>query len=43
MNPNFSYVLVTPVRNEEATIGRTIESVVHQTVLPAEWVIVSDG
>lgn len=38
-----SYVLVTPVRDEEATIGRTIESVLKQTVLPREWVIVSDG
>ncbi len=38
-----NYVLVTPVRDEEATIGRTIESVLKQTVLPREWVIVSDG
>jgi glycosyltransferase involved in cell wall biosynthesis len=38
-----NYVLVTPVRNEEATIGITIESVVAQTILPREWVIVSDG
>jgi glycosyltransferase involved in cell wall biosynthesis len=37
-----SYVLITPVRNEEATLGITIESVVHQTILPKEWVIVSD-
>ena len=37
------YVLVTPVRDEEATIGRTIESVLKQTALPCEWVIVSDG
>jgi glycosyltransferase involved in cell wall biosynthesis len=37
-----SYVLVTPVRNEQATIGITIESVVHQTIRPTEWVIVSD-
>lgn len=37
-----SYVLITPVRNEESTIGTTIESVVRQTILPAEWVIVSD-
>jgi biofilm PGA synthesis N-glycosyltransferase PgaC len=37
-----SYVLVTPARNEESTIGITIESVVRQTVLPEEWVIVSD-
>jgi glycosyltransferase involved in cell wall biosynthesis len=38
-----SYVLVTPVRNEEATIGITIESVVNQTLRPKEWIIVSDG
>jgi glycosyltransferase involved in cell wall biosynthesis len=37
------YVLVTPVRDEVRTIGCTIESVVNQTVLPAEWIIVSDG
>jgi biofilm PGA synthesis N-glycosyltransferase PgaC len=41
MNP--IYVLVTPVRDEEATIGRTLESVLKQTILPREWVIVSDG
>jgi len=38
-----SYVLVTPVRNEEATIGSTLDSVLHQTILPREWVIVSDA
>ncbi len=43
MKQDFSYVLVTPVRDEEATIGRTIASVLKQTVLPREWVIVSDG
>jgi glycosyltransferase involved in cell wall biosynthesis len=37
------YVLVTPVRDEEATIGGTIESVLQQTMLPREWIIVSDG
>ena len=37
------YALVTPVRNEEAFIGRTIASVVKQTTLPVEWIIVSDG
>jgi glycosyltransferase involved in cell wall biosynthesis len=36
------YVLITPVRNEEATIGITIESVARQTHPPKEWVIVSD-
>ena len=38
-----SYVLVTPVRNEEKHIEVTIESVLAQTVKPIEWVIVSDG
>lgn len=37
------YVLITPARNEEAFIRLTIESVIHQTVLPERWVIVSDG
>lgn len=43
MSPTVSYVLVTPAKNEEMTIGLTIESVVQQTVQPAAWVIVSDG
>ena len=38
-----AYVLVTPSRNEEALIASTIESVIHQTVLPCKWVIVNDG
>jgi len=37
-----SYVLVTPVKNEEKTIEITIQSVINQTLLPQEWVIVSD-
>jgi poly-beta-1,6-N-acetyl-D-glucosamine synthase len=37
------YVLITPARNEEAFIEKTIESVVHQTHLPLKWVIVNDG
>jgi len=37
------YVLVTPVRDEVNTIGRTIDAVRKQTRLPMEWVIVSDG
>ena len=40
---NLKYVVVTPVRDEEKYIGATIESVCHQTTLPAEWVIVDDG
>jgi poly-beta-1,6-N-acetyl-D-glucosamine synthase len=41
--PPTHYVLVTPVKNEATLIGGTIASVVAQTVLPSEWVIVSDG
>ena len=37
------YVLITPARNEEAFIEKTIRSVIVQTVLPKRWIIVSDG
>jgi glycosyltransferase involved in cell wall biosynthesis len=37
-----SYVLVTPVKDEEATVEITIRSVVNQSVLPKMWVIASD-
>ena len=37
------YVLITPSRNEEALIEKTIQSVIRQTVLPLRWVIVNDG
>lgn len=38
-----TYVLITPARNEEAYIEKTIRSVTSQTVLPKRWVVVSDG
>jgi glycosyltransferase involved in cell wall biosynthesis len=38
-----SYVLVTPARNEEEFIEKTLQSVVAQEVRPVKWVIVSDG
>lgn len=37
------YVLITPARNEESFIGKTIDSVIHQTIRPVKWVIVNDG
>ena len=40
---SFRYVIVTPARDEEAHLEGTIQSVVDQTVKPAEWVIVNDG
>ena len=41
--PVFRYVVITPARDEAAHIGLTIGSMVAQTVLPVEWVIVNDG
>lgn len=38
-----NYVLVSPVRNEEQYIYKTIESIVRQTVRPIEYMIVDDG
>lgn len=40
---NLSYILITPARNEEAYIEKTIKSVVSQTLLPQKWVVVSDA
>jgi biofilm PGA synthesis N-glycosyltransferase PgaC len=39
----YSYVLVTPARNEEKYIEETINSVISQSISPKRWVIVSDG
>lgn len=38
-----NYVLVTAARNEDATMEKTIQSVISQTLPPKVWVIVSDG
>jgi glycosyltransferase involved in cell wall biosynthesis len=40
---HYTYVLITPARNEAKFIELTIKSVVGQTIQPAKWVIVSDG
>lgn len=37
------YVIITPVRDEEKYIESCIRSVLAQTILPVEWVIVDDG
>lgn len=37
------YVIVSPVKDEEAYIERTLESVIGQTIRPVRWVIVDDG
>jgi glycosyltransferase involved in cell wall biosynthesis len=37
------YIVITPARDEEGHIERTITSMVAQTVRPRQWVIVNDG
>lgn len=37
------YVLITPARNEERFVTKTLESMVAQRLLPERWVIVDDG
>ncbi len=37
------YVIITPAKNEEGSIDKTIESVLSQTIRPSKWVIVDDG
>lgn len=43
MSLNQKYVIITPIRDEEAFIEKTIQSVTSQTILPAQWIIVNDG
>lgn len=38
-----TYIVITPVRNEEKFLQFTIDSMVAQTVPPQGWVIVDDG
>lgn len=37
------YVVISPVKNEAEFIELTIDSIIHQVVRPAAWVIVNDG
>ncbi len=38
-----NFIVVTPARDEAEFLGQTIKSVLSQTLLPAQWVIVDDG
>jgi len=38
-----NFVLISPVRDEEHNIEKTLNSVVRQTVVPTQWIIVDDG
>jgi glycosyltransferase involved in cell wall biosynthesis len=41
--PKISYAVVSPVKDEEKYIERTLRSMEEQTVKPVKWVIVDDG
>ena len=41
--PSERYVLITPARNEESYIEKTIQALISQTIFPKKWMIVSDG
>lgn len=38
-----TYILVSPVKDEEKYIERTIRAILQQTVRPHKWIIVDDG
>lgn len=37
------FVIITPVRDEEVYLRNTVDSVIEQTIRPAEYVLVNDG
>jgi poly-beta-1,6-N-acetyl-D-glucosamine synthase len=38
-----SYVIITPAHNEESYLRFVLDSVINQTIKPAQWIIVDDG
>lgn len=41
--PHSSYVVITPVRDEEEYVEETIRSMLKQTIRPVKWILVDDG
>ena len=41
--PPIRYLIVSPVKDEERHVERTLRSVTCQTVVPVRWIIVDDG
>jgi biofilm PGA synthesis N-glycosyltransferase PgaC len=39
----YSYIIISPVRNEGVHLPKTIASIASQSILPLEWIIVDDG
>jgi biofilm PGA synthesis N-glycosyltransferase PgaC len=42
-DPDRSYLLISPCRNEAAYMRQTLDSVIGQSLRPSLWVIVDDG
>jgi len=38
-----TYIIITPARDEEDYLERTILSVLQQSILPIQWILVDDG
>src|SRR6202140_5917856 len=38
-----NYVVISPVRDEEAYIRFTVDCMARQTIVPKEWVVINDG
>jgi len=43
MNTECRLVIITPVRNEGKYLPKMLRSILRQTVVPSEWIIVDDG
>jgi poly-beta-1,6-N-acetyl-D-glucosamine synthase len=43
MQANSKYILISPVKNEEKYVRKTLDSVISQTRKPAGWIIVDDN
>jgi len=43
MSTGSNYILVSPVKDEEKYIEKTIQAVLKQTIRPSRWIIVDDG
>lgn len=37
------YVIITPARDEETFIEKTLQSIINQTVKPVKWIVVNDN
>lgn len=37
------YIIITPARDEEEFLAKTVAAVANQTILPQQWIIVNDG